>query len=77
MLFIDLSGMKFFNSKYGFAEGDKLLKYVSKILINMFSNENCCHIGGDHFAVYTEEAGLEEKLAQIFAEVKNYNNGNN
>ena len=76
MLFIDLNGMKFFNSKYGFAEGDKLLKYVSRILTNMFSNENCCHIGGDHFAVYTEEAGLEEKLVQISEEVRKYNNGN-
>ena len=33
MLFLDLNGMKFFNSRYGFAEGDKLLKYVSRVLI--------------------------------------------
>ena len=76
MLFLDLNGMKFFNSRYGFAEGDKLLKYVSRVLISIFSEENCCHVGGDHFAVYTRVEGLEEKLTRVFEEVGQYNNGN-
>lgn len=76
MLFLDLNGMKFFNSKYGFAEGDKLLKELSRVLVRTFSNENCCHIGGDHFAVYTGEDRLEERLQRIFDEVRRFNGGN-
>ena len=76
MLFIDLSGMKFFNSKNGFTEGDKLLKCFARLLNRTFNNENCCHISGDHFAVYTEEEGLEERLRKMFRECSALNGGN-
>ena len=76
VLFIDLSGMKFFNSNNGFAEGDKLLKAFARALVGVFSLENCCHIGSDHFAVYTQEEGLEERLKALFEECKHINNGN-
>ncbi|MCR4615260.1 MAG: EAL domain-containing protein [Clostridiales bacterium] len=76
ILFFDLSGMKAFNSKNGFAEGDKLLKLFSELLIRMFGSVNCCHAGVDHFSVCTEEDGLEKKLYQLFAECKRMNDGN-
>ena len=37
-LFFDLSGMKNYNHKHGFTEGDKLLRSFSKILTRHFSN---------------------------------------
>ena len=68
LLYIDLSGMKYYNYKHGFAEGDKLLRSFAKLLSSTFHNENCCHIGGDHFAVFTDEEGLADRLRDFFAQ---------
>ncbi|MCR5419615.1 MAG: GGDEF domain-containing phosphodiesterase [Lachnospiraceae bacterium] len=65
-LFFDLSGMKNFNLKHGFSAGDSLLRNFSDLLVNYFSNENCSRFGQDHFAVFTEESGIDDKLHQIF-----------
>lgn len=76
LLFLDLCGMKYFNAKHSFAEGDRLIQTVARTLIRFFSNENCCHVGGDHFMVYTKEEGLEELLQQLFYECRMLNGGN-
>ena len=68
LLYLNLRGMKFFNTRYGFAEGDKMLRAFSDLLSCLYLTENCCHIGADHFAVFTEEKGLEESLQQLFEE---------
>ena len=68
LLYIDLSGMKYYNHKYGFAEGDKLLQAFSKLLSNIFHTENCCHIGADRFAAFADENGLEALLERLFRE---------
>ena len=70
LLFTDLSGMKFYDEKYSFAEGDKLIKSFSELLIKTFGSDNCCHIGGDHFAVYSAEKGITDTLEKLFAEWK-------
>ena len=75
VLFIDLNGMKYFNRKYGFAEGDKLLLAVSKILVRQFESNNCSRFGQDHFAVFTETEDLEDKLDAVIAECASANDG--
>lgn len=75
VLFIDLNGMKYFNLKYGFAEGDKLLIAVSKVLVKYFGEENCSRFGQDHFAVYTRAEGLEETINMFFADCEDINGG--
>ena len=65
-LFFDLSGMKFYNQKYGFAEGDRILREFAKILCRYFGNDHCSRLGSDHFAVFTEEANLNDTLQEIF-----------
>ena len=77
VLFFDFNGMKGFNERFGFSEGDKLILAMSRVLIRHFSTENCCRFGGDRFAVYTKKAGLEETLAHLLTDVKEINNGNN
>lgn len=77
MLFLDLCGMKFYNTQNGFSEGDKLLLSFAKLLSDTFSNENCCRVGADHFAVYTRREGIEETLRQFFRKVRNINRGKN
>ena len=76
LLYIDLSGMKYFNDKYGFTEGDKLLKSFSMVLLEAFGKENCCHIAADRFASSTMEDGLEERLRRLFDATSRCNSGN-
>ena len=66
LLYMDMSGMKFFNHKHSFAEGDRVLRDFARLLVRTFHSENCCRIGADHFAVITDSAGLEDRLRQLF-----------
>ena len=66
IVYMDLCGMKFFNRKHGFAEGDKLLRKLADTLKKNFSNENCSRFGSDHFCVFTEAEGLEDKLRDLY-----------
>ena len=75
LLYIDFQGMKFYNTRHGFAAGDQILQSFARILVRSFSNENCCRIGGDHFAVLTEGTGLEDKLNAIFREFGRLSDG--
>ncbi len=75
LLYMDFSGMKFYNTRYGFAEGDKLLRAFARILIKLFGAEHCCRIGADHFAVQTEETGLQKKIQELQAECLTMNDG--
>ena len=75
MVFFDLTGMKYFNEKYGLQEGDNLIIATANILKKYFTNENCGRMGSDHFAVYTKSEGLEDILKNLFEDMKNANEG--
>ncbi len=76
-IYSDFCGMGRFNEKYGFAEGDKLIRAFSKILVKHFGPDNCSRLTADHFAVYTKREGLENELLDIFEEAHSMNNGKN
>ena len=75
LLYIDLNGMKYYNQKYGFAEGDRLLKALSRLLCDTFGADHCGHVGADRFAVYTGEEGLEARLSRLFDQAALLNDG--
>lgn len=75
ILFFNLNGMKYYNHRRGFAEGDKLIKAVAEVLVSHFSNENCSRFGKDHFAVFTSAEDLEQTIEVVFAECKQINDG--
>ena len=75
MLYFDMTGMKDFNRKYGFAAGNELIRSLAKLLVRYFSNENCGRFGQDHFAVYTQASGLEDTLRSIFSSWEAMNGG--
>ena len=75
LMFMDFSGMKYFNHKFGFAEGDKLLLSFARLLAQHFGNENCSRLGQDHFAVIATEERLEMDLEELFEEVALLNDG--
>ncbi|MDO5702208.1 MAG: EAL domain-containing protein, partial [Lachnospiraceae bacterium] len=67
LLYMDLYGMKYFNDRNGFAEGDRLLKSFASLLSDTFGHEESCHISADRFAVSTTDDVMEEKLLHLFA----------
>nr|MCR5023596.1 EAL domain-containing protein [Lachnospiraceae bacterium] len=73
MMYLDLNGMKYYNHRKGFAEGDRMLQTFARLLKQTFGNENCCHIGADRFAVYSREEELEKVLKSFFAEAEKVN----
>ena len=75
LLYMDLSGMKYYNSRYGFAEGNKLIRDFSRLLAREFGSNRCSHFGADHFVVLTEKKGLEETLQELFAQCTELNGG--
>lgn len=64
-IYADLSGMKFYNHKYGFATGDELLRSFAAILADCFGAMQCSRFGQDHFAVITEEKKADEGLNDL------------
>lgn len=80
LLYMDLNGMKFFNHRYGFTEGDHLLKAFAGTLEKHFGKENSCHIFADRFAACTAEDdpedNLENRLCALEDEVAGLNGGN-
>ena len=76
ILYLNFSGMKFYNHKYGFVEGNRLLSELARLLSATFGNESCGRIGQDHFAVFTEAEGIEERLTQLFNACEALNSGN-
>ena len=75
MLFFDFNGMRYFNAKYGFSEGDNLIRAFSIFLASHFSDIQCCRFGMDRFCVYTDEDDIEDIIWKIFDECENINNG--
>ena len=76
MLYFNLIDMKFFNRQFGFAEGNKLIYEVARILADQFGLERCSRFGGDHFAVVTDEEHMESQLEAVFEACKRANGGN-
>ena len=75
-LFLNLNSMKYYNSQFGFTEGDKLLTGFANILVNYFGSEQCSRFAQDHFAAFTDEENLEERLQKLIAECGELNNRN-
>ena len=77
LLYMDLNGMKNFNFRYGFAEGDKLLLAFAEVLKKTFGREKCCHIGADRFTAFAATEGLEKKVSEFLLEASAANGGKN
>ena len=75
LLYLDLNGMKYFNHRNGFAEGDRLLKAFAEQLTSIFGKEHSCHVAADHFAACSTEAEAEEKIHRLFEETHRMNGG--
>ncbi|MBI3288681.1 MAG: response regulator, partial [Elusimicrobia bacterium] len=63
VLYIDLNQFKAYNDVYGYDEGDKVLKGLSRVLVDQLRNEGGAdfvgHIGGDDFIVLSSPDKME------------------
>ena len=75
LLFVNMRGLRYYNKKFGFAEGDQLIKELSRVVSNIFGPECCSRFGQDHFAIFAEDKDIEKKLKRIFKEMKTANGG--
>ena len=70
VMFFDISGMKQYNHKYGFRQGDDLLISFSALITDQFGDENCSRFAKDHFVAISDNRDLEYKLHSLFDEWK-------
>ena len=77
ILFLDYCGFKEFCRRYGFGEGDNLVKATAKLLAGTFNDDNCCRYGQDQFIVNTDDLYLEDRVRSILERCSNLNNGRN
>ena len=75
LVYLDLNGMKYFNHRNGFAEGDKLLKAFAEQLISIFGKEHSCHVAADRFAACSAEADTDDRIRRLFDEARRMNGG--
>lgn len=75
LLYLDFSGMNFFNRKHGFHAGDELLRYFAKLLSRTFGFDFVGRFGQDHFGVIAAADGLEKIVYDIFEEMYDYDEG--
>ena len=71
--FLDLAGMKSFNIRYGFDEGDRLLIAFANILANKFGKDRCCRFANDQFAVISTSDNIEAELKKVFSQLERAN----
>lgn len=68
-LFFDIENFKSYNQKYGYLEGNELLKKWAHILVDMFPDSLVSRFSDDHFVVLTYDDDLEEKTRELSQKV--------
>ncbi len=73
MLYLDLDNFKAYNDKYGFSQGDEIIKFTARTIVNNvhFKDEDnnfVGHIGGDDFMAIVEDKDYEKICQNIIIE---------
>ena len=73
MLYIDLDNFKAYNDVYGFSNGDEVIKFTARTIVNNVHREDddnnfVGHIGGDDFIAIVEDKDYEKICQNIIAE---------
>lgn len=68
MLYLDLDNFKAYNDVYGFLNGDEIIKFTAKTIVNnvegWLKEKVCWHIGGDDFDAIVSIDEDYEKICQ-------------
>ena len=79
LIFSDVSSMQYYNSQYGLAQGDELLRLIAHTLEEHFPDALVFRGADDHFILldaFTGEADLNRRLAAVNSSVREQAYGN-
>jgi diguanylate cyclase (GGDEF)-like protein len=65
VIYLNLVNFKFFNSRHGIEDGNRVLRMLADLLREQFDNGLLSRIANDHFAVFTVEEGTDAALDRI------------
>ncbi|MBR3313590.1 MAG: EAL domain-containing protein [Atopobiaceae bacterium] len=75
LVYLNLTNFANYNARYGFAEGDELLRFVATTLREVFSGRLISRFGDDHFVLMTEEEGLPDAIRRACRAVREERGG--
>lgn len=70
ILLFDIHGMHFYNDRFGYEAGDKLLKDTADLIKEAFPGDFCVRYMEDHFVVITTREDAEEAASRVRIRLK-------
>ena len=74
-IFFNIRNFRTYNESYGFEGGDRILRSVSRILLEVFPGCLISHLDKDHFAVIAPFENLTERINRMTTRVINLRRG--
>ncbi|MBQ4465296.1 MAG: bifunctional diguanylate cyclase/phosphodiesterase [Oscillospiraceae bacterium] len=71
-LYFDIENFKYYNEKYGFHEGNELLRKVAKMIDSAFTGSLVSRLSDDHFVVLTRYDGCDEIIRTLGAKIHEF-----
>ncbi|MBR1739995.1 MAG: EAL domain-containing protein [Ruminococcus sp.] len=73
-LFFDIENFKSYNEKYGFSEGNELLRKIAHMIDDTFKGSLVSRFSDDHFVVLTRVDGSEDRVNELAIKVRGLQN---
>ncbi|OKL37521.1 sensor domain-containing diguanylate cyclase [Domibacillus mangrovi] len=71
IMFMDLDGFKQVNDQYGHEAGDKLLKHVANVLLEILrTTDIVSRLGGDEFILFLPNVHTHEEVSQVAKRIR-------
>ena len=74
-IYFDIENFKSFNQRYGFHQGNRLLRYVADLLRETFEGDLVARFNDDHFAVATQKENPNDCIRFIHERIHVYDLG--
>ena len=74
-MYFDIENFKSFNQRYGFRQGNRLLRYVADLLRETFEGNLVARFNDDHFAVATQRKNPNDCIQFIHERIRVYDLG--
>lgn len=74
-IYFNIRNFRTYNEAYGFSGGDRMLKSISRILLDTFPRGLVSRFDDDHFAVITPQDDLPEKIERLSVRINNMRHG--
>ena len=74
-IYFDIENFKSFNQRYGFQQGNRLLRYVADLLRETFEGKLVARFNDDHFAVATNGKDYADAIQFIHERIRVYDLG--